>query len=275
MYGQSFTVVAASLIVISGGKQRTMMIKEMAYELVGKLARLRLNYVIREGAIICKRRVWGGQWLIRGARLFGPTSFVVLPESKWLAWEPHMYRLFYGLEVRRFGRMLVLPVLPGVVLDHYWQTTSDPQVQLQAFAAAVVALYNLHQHVVHLPDGVMALYSHADATCYNVLYDPETNQANWFDFETMHPSHLGAVVRQAHDVQLFADSAAALLPVALFPPLAHALFTHYPNRQVQQIVLEELSRPRPTLLALAQTRLPPKRRTIWYESLWQVHAGIG
>lgn len=251
------------------------MLKEIVYQLGGKLAGVRLNDVIKEGALIYKRRAWGGQWLVRGAKCFGPAPFIVLPESTWLAWEPQLYRLFYGLEVRRLGRMLVLPVLPGVVLAHYWRIEPAPQEQLRAFAAAVAALYDLHQHQVHLPDTAMAPYSHADATCYNVLYDPEQGRAIWFDFETMHPSHLEAAVRHACDVQVCADSAAALLPPILFPQLAHTLFTYYPNPQVQQIVLERAARPRFTLLALAQTRLTPKRQAIWYETLRQVHDRMG
>jgi len=253
-----------------------MMLKEAIYLLVKNLARLPLNYVIKESRVICKRRIWGGQWLIWGTKIFRQAPFIVLPEREWLAWEPQMYRHFYSLEVRQFGRMLVLPTLPGIVLADYWRAEPDPQAQLQAFAAAVLALYQLHQHMIRLPGGsTNTLYSHADATCHNVLYDVATDQAIWFDFETVHPAHLATTMRHAHDVQVLADSAAALLPITLFPQLAHTLFTHYPNPQVQQIVLERAARPRFTLLALAQTRLTPKRQAIWYETLRQVHGRMG
>ena len=90
--------------------------------------------------------------------------------------------------------------------------------RLRGLEAASRALRDLH--LVELPraDGVCERLSHGDATLRNVLFDPGTGEARWFDFDTAHDSGVAPAWRHGDDLRALVYSAVESfddVPVAL------------------------------------------------------------
>jgi hypothetical protein len=177
--------------------------------LLGALLRApRLNVVVLRATVVHKRRrPWA--WLLIGlARL----RFKTLSVRAWHAQERLVNRAAYGDLPRVCAGWLVLPRRPGRVLAEH--------LTLRGFAAALRELRRLHT----LPG---LNFSHGDATIWNVTYDPLTDRAWWFDFETAHDRHRPPVWRRADDLRALVCSAAALLTpaeLAAIGPLVCAVY---------------------------------------------------
>jgi len=208
--------------------------------------------------------------LIWGAETFLRPPFHVLSERDWLDWEPQLYRRFYGLAVEAdsTGR-LTLPALPGLVLTDYLRLTGDAGLKMQAFEAALRALWQLHQTQVCFPCRVEALFSHGDATARNVIYDPIKGQARWFDFETMHDLNRPRAWRQADDLRAFTYSTVAHLSGSSLSEAARCVISVYAD----PLVLRELSlivervRHKPDLFHLAQADINKRQSSLWADAL--------
>ncbi len=172
---------------------------------------------------IAKRRRWFGPLLIGPGnlylRLLG-AGVRVLPGAEWRARERALHRVLHGIELETGPRgWLILPRWPGVVLADHARSRLDPvPARLQGLNAAGRALRDLHRVEMPGADGGSELLSHGDATLRNVLFDPGTGEARWFDFDTAHDSTLAPAWRHGDDLRALVYSAVesfADVPVAL------------------------------------------------------------
>jgi glycosyltransferase involved in cell wall biosynthesis/SAM-dependent methyltransferase len=214
-----------------------------------QLGKLRLNaieplQVTGRTPMIAKRRLWFGPLLIRPGNLYlrlldtgvrvlpawewqagGGLVMVrkmtvrVLPAWEWQARERELHRVLHGIELESGPRgRLILPRWPGVVLaDHARDRIGHATQRLRGLYAASRALRALHGVELVVAGGTRERLSHGDATLRNVLFDPETGEARWFDFDTAHDPGRGPAWRHGDDLRALIYSAVesfADLPVA-------------------------------------------------------------
>ena len=144
----------------------------------------------------------------------------VLPGAEWRARERALHRALHGIELETGPRgWLILPRWPGVVLADHARSRLDPApARLRGLGAASRALRDLHRVELPRADGGCERLSHGDATLRNVLFDPGTGEARWFDFDTAHDPGLAPAWRHGDDLRALVYSAVesfADVPVAL------------------------------------------------------------
>jgi hypothetical protein len=171
---------------------------------------------------IAKRRRWFGPLLIGPGnlylRLLG-SGVRILPGKEWRARERALHRALHGIELETGRRgWLILPRWPGVVLADHARSRLTATARLRGLGAASRALRDLHRVELPRADGGCERLSHGDATLRNVLFDPGTGEARWFDFDTAHDPGLALVWRHGDDLRALVYSAVesfADVPVAL------------------------------------------------------------
>ncbi len=216
---------------------------------------------------IAKRRRWFSHLLIGPINLFLRllrSGVRVLPGAEWQARERALHRLLHGIELESCSRgWLVFPRWPGIVLADYARTAIVPVPdRLRGLAAATRALQELHRFDLPGADGVGERLSHGDATLRNVVFDPETGTARWFDFDTVHVPGLDAAWRQGDDLRALIDSAVESfddVPVSLILRTIQEAYTDPgPWEQLRaRLAREGLHR---SLLHRAQANPSPERR---------------
>jgi hypothetical protein len=175
------------------------------------LGRLRLHAIEPRQApgrppTIAKRRRWFGPLLIGPGNLYLrllQSRVRILPGAEWQSRERALHRVLHGIELETGPRgWLILPRWPGMVLADYAQSRIDPApARLRGLGAASRALRDLHRVELARADGVCERLSHGDATLRNVLFDPETGEARWFDFDTAHDPGLAPAWRHGDDLR--------------------------------------------------------------------------
>ena len=161
---------------------------------------------------IAKRRRWFGPLLIGPGnlylRLLG-SGVRVLPGAEWRARERTIYLALYGVELEGGpGGRLIFPRWPGVVLADHARSRLDPApARLRGLGAASRALHDLHRVELPRADGGCEPLSHGDATLRNVLFDPGSGEARWFDFDTAHDPRLDPAWRHGDDLRALVYSA--------------------------------------------------------------------
>ncbi len=163
-------------------------------------------------AMIGKRRRWFVPVLIRPVNLYLRllrARVRVLPEADWQSRERTLHRVLHGIELETGPRgWLILPRWPGVVLADYARSPMDPApARLRGLGAASRALKDLHLVELLHPGGACERLSHGDATLRNVLFDPGTGEARWFDFDTAHDPGLVPDWRHSDDLRALLYSA--------------------------------------------------------------------
>jgi hypothetical protein len=181
------------------------------------LARVRLHVIEPRLApghppLFAKRRRWFGSWIIGPGNLYLrwlDSKVCVLPDRRWHRWECSVHRRLYGFECTVDSRgWLVLPFWPGTVLANFGADIRLPHDdRLRALATASHALAGLHRIDMPLHDGIHGQFSHGDATLRNVIYDPASSRAHWFDFDTVHDTSEPAFARHADDLRALLYSA--------------------------------------------------------------------
>jgi glycosyltransferase involved in cell wall biosynthesis len=181
------------------------------------LGKLRLHVIEHRQApggptTIAKRRRWFGTLLIGPVNLYLrllAAGVRVLPWAEWQSRECTLYRVLHGIELDTSHRgWLILPRWPGVVLSDYARSPLDPApARLRGLGAASRALWDLHRVTLPRADGVCERLSHGDATLRNVLFDPATGEARWFDFDTAHDPGLVPAWRHGDDLRALVYSA--------------------------------------------------------------------
>jgi hypothetical protein len=181
------------------------------------LGKLRLHAIEQRQApgrppTIAKRRRWFSALLIGPGnvylRLLG-SGVRVLPGAEWRARERALHRALHGIELETDSRgWLILPRWPGVVLADYARSRHDPApARLRGLIAASRALWNLHRIEQPRAGGGSERLSHGDATLRNALFDPETGEAHWFDFDMAHDPGLATAWRYGDDLRALLYSA--------------------------------------------------------------------
>ena len=173
--------------------------------------------------MIAKRRRWFSPLLIGPGNLYLrllKSGVRVLHGAEWQARERALYRALHGIELETGPRgWLILPRWPGVVLADHARSRLDPApARLRGLGAASRALRDLHRVELPRADGGCERLSHGDATLRNVLFDPGTGEARWFDFDTAHDPGLAPAWRHGDDLRALVYSAVesfADVPVAL------------------------------------------------------------
>lgn len=203
-----------------------------------------------------KRRRWYAPALIACARLCRP-RFLVLSGTEWATWERAVYEQLYGELIHSEGDALELPARPGQPLAQILSASTGLSRAIGAVAAALLALAELHQRTIILPDGAACRFSHGDATAANVTYLDQPARVWWFDFETAHPASRPHAWRCADDIRALIFSSAALLGEASISELARLPATHYASPPIlaalRDCMLDLLHRPDP--LHIAQARI--------------------
>jgi glycosyltransferase involved in cell wall biosynthesis len=182
-----------------------------------KLSRVRLNVIKPRTApghspLIAKRRRWFSRFIIAPGNLYLrwlDSKVRVLPDRIWRRWEFAVHRQLYGIECRVDSRgWLLVPFWPGTVVAGYGADIRLARDErLRALATASHALRRLHLIDIFLYDGTRGRFSHGDATLRNVIYDPESARAHWFDFDTVHDPCEPALGRHADDLRALLYSA--------------------------------------------------------------------
>ena len=183
---------------------RSLMPAARAYFFVCRV----LGRLLRSGRYAKARIVdQDGQRQVRKYRLFyapllvrigGPlmrlldTGVRVLPQREWEEREQEVYRTLYGASIATDAGVLVLPCFRGETLAALLEDpTLEESARRDAIQRAVVALAEFHRRG----------FTHGDAMAENVLIDPESGVAHWFDFETVHDSSRSIAWRRADDVR--------------------------------------------------------------------------
>jgi hypothetical protein len=105
-----------------------------------------------------------------------------------------------------------------VLADHARSRLDPAPARLRGLGAACRALRDLHRVELPCADRGCERLSHGDATLRNVLFDPGTGEARWFDFDTAHAPGLAPAWRHSDDLRALVYSAVesfADVPVAL------------------------------------------------------------
>jgi hypothetical protein len=236
------------------------------------LGKLRLHAIEHRQApggppTIAKRRLWFGPLLIGPCnlylRLLG-SGVRVLPGAEWRERERTLHRTLHGIELETGPRgWLILPRWPGVVLADHARSRLDPAPgRLRALGAASRALRDLHRVELPRADAGCERLSHGDATLRNVLFDPGTGEARWFDFDTAHDPGLAPAWRHGDDLRALVYSTVesfADLPVALLLRTVQDAYSDPgPWEQLRDRLARGVLHRSP--LHLAQARPPDGRR---------------
>ena len=113
---------------------------------------------------------------------------------------------------------------------------------IEVLSIALRELHRLHQIAVEIGRGkdIRHLpFSHGDASVTNALFDVETSQVCWFDFDLRHDLRQPAALRHADDLRAFLFTAERCLPIEFHSEKAILTFKDamrlaYPDEQVWQ-----------------------------------------
>ncbi|MDR3636970.1 MAG: hypothetical protein P4L84_24410 [Isosphaeraceae bacterium] len=236
------------------------------------LGKLRLHAIeprerLGRPPMIAKRRRWFSPLLIGPGnlclRLLG-SGVRVLPGAEWQARERTLHRALHGIELETGPRgWLLLPRWPGMVLaDHARSRLNPAPARLRGLGAASRALRDLHRVELPHADGGCERLSHGDATLRNVLFDPGTEEARWFDFDTAHAPGLAPAWRHGDDLRALVYSAVESFADVAVADLLRTVRDAYADPAPWEQLRDRLARGAlyRSPLHLAQACLPDGRR---------------
>ncbi len=129
------------------------------------------------GAVIAAGNVWFG---------WAGAQFRMFPRIEaWVSHEQRMFQLLHGRSIRREGRALVMPRLPG----------EDLLAVARADAGATEPFFHAGRALAVLHGAGL---THGDVNLGNVLVDGP--RAAWIDFDAAHDERLPLPVRAADDL---------------------------------------------------------------------------
>lgn len=188
------------------------------------IASVKLNHV-EVGRQVRKRRKTFTIWAIPCINLVCDglrVGIELLPRQSWLRHELHLHRQVLDRRCRIDNGTLITERLPGVCLRSYLGGETDSLQIRRALEAAVKALHQLHQQG----------HSHSDAALHNVFYEPQQQQARWFDFESRH-HRTSLEWARAQDLMALSCSAAKAVGRSRVRLVAQALES-YPCSEVKK-----------------------------------------
>ena len=182
------------------------------------IQRVNVNHVSFEDidgkAFVRKRRSWYDWALIAPGNIvfrFRQTPVRVLYKGEWVRWERTL-KLALRNERISAGKELLCEKISGQPLSDYLSTETKFPQKLASLKTATLALKALHKTSVELAGFERPIkLSHGDAAIANVLYEIESNQAEWFDFDLRHDLRIDAVQRHADDLRALLFTAGCCL----------------------------------------------------------------
>lgn len=154
----------------------------------------------------------------------------VLHRNEWIDWEKSVNQALGNDSIsdsETSPKRLFLNRIPGQPIGTCMNQSTDVATKLQMVASATDGLWNLHQHSL---DGWPL--SHADASVQNVMFDRETGNTQWFDFDLRHSGSTKAVARHADDLRALAFTAVTFFTNDSVAQLADTLIQNYPTPEV-------------------------------------------
>jgi hypothetical protein len=181
------------------------------------------------------------------------TGVRLLVQREWEARERQLHHALRddGIEVERDGT-LVLPCLPGTTLAALLEDPSlGARGRRRAIGLAVAALADFHSSGL----------THGDAMAENVLVDLESDQAHWFDFETVHDPGRPMAWRRADDLRALLATCACRLADEQLPETIDLMLTVYADEEIARLVTDRFASPlvRPLAFHLGQAPLSYRR----------------
>ena len=205
--------------------------------LLSKLRLHRVAFAANDGIdVVHKRRKVWATWVISPGNLFlklTGSSIVVLPSSRWIAWElavdaARQRNLVstaggnaIGLSCRRIPGQSLAQILAHHHVGHEQKSA--------ALRWSLLALNELHRHVADWGDGIVQSISHGDATANNVIVNLDNGTACWIDFDTRHHPSLTEADRRTDDLRALIYSAAVHWPATRYLDLAEILIESQPE----------------------------------------------
>jgi len=187
----------------------------------------------RNRPVVTKRRnVYGGRAadLINFyLRLAGIPIRFLSDVRKWRRWEVSCFQMLNGDRFRASvtdPRTIALDKLPGQSL---WDHMKAGTLNRRMLRAAAREFRHAH---AQQPNGSKTLWSHADASMTNVIYNQKSGRARLIDFEIVHEESLPVLARHADDLRVFLLDMVGTVPASSWLPLAVSFLKAYGNREV-------------------------------------------
>jgi hypothetical protein len=178
---------------------------------------LKINSIsekLRRGRrVVVKRRNVYSEQLADLANLYFRLSNIPIrfwsKVKDWKRWEAGCFQMLNGDRFRAFAsgaNTVCADKLPG---ESLWEHMNRGTLTRPMLEAAGREFRRAHQFWTDEFDG---LWSHADATTTNVIYNEKTGRARLIDFEIIHHKSLPATTRHADDLLVFLLDILAIAP---------------------------------------------------------------
>jgi hypothetical protein len=142
----------------------------------------------------------------------------------WKRWEAGCFQMLNGDRFRVFAsdaETICFDKLPGESLWDHMNRGTLTRPMLEAAGREFCRAHQFWSEEFH------DLWSHADATTTNVIYDEKTGRARLIDFEIIHHKSLPAPTRHADDLLVFLLDILAIAPSRQWLPFALCFLNAY------------------------------------------------
>jgi hypothetical protein len=184
--------------------------------------------VRRRRRIVVKRRNIYSEQLADLANLYFRLSNIPIrfwsKVEDWKRWEAGCFQMLNGDRFRVFtsdAETVCFDKLPG---ESLWDHMNRGTLTRPMLEAAAREFRRAHQF---WSEEFRGLWSHADATTTNVIYDEKTGRARLIDFEIIHHKSLPATTRHADDLLVFLLDILAIAPSRQWLPFALCFLNAY------------------------------------------------
>ena len=214
------------------------------------ISRVRINRISFE-------KIDGQEYVLKKRSLISPVLIVigncvlslrhvpvkVLHYREWIDWDRRIQAAVTSPASQETSQGLLVPRKLGrPISDLIRLNAIEDERIIEVFSLALRELYRLHQLSVEVVTGVeakFAYFSHGDASVSNVLFDVDSDQACWFDFDLRHDFRRSATLRHADDLRAFLFTAMKCLSKKdsteeLNQRFKQAMRLAYPAEQVWQ-----------------------------------------
>ena len=198
---------------------------------------LKINSIsekVRRGRrVVVKRRNIYSEQLADLANLYFRLSNIPIrfwsKVEDWKRWEAGCFQMLNGDRFRVFAsdaETVCFDKLPG---ESLWDHMNRGTLTRPMLEATGREFRRAHQF---WSEEFRDLWSHADATTTNVIYDKKTRRARLIDFEIVHHKSLPAITRHADDLLVFLLDILAIAPSRQWLPFALCFLNAYGDTEV-------------------------------------------
>ncbi len=200
---------------------------------------------VRRGRrVVVKRRQVYGEQLADLANLYFRMSNIPIrfwsKAEDWKRWEVECFQMLNGDRFRVFtsgAKTVCFDKLPG---ESLWDHMNRGTLARPMLEAAGREFRRAHQF---WSEEFRDLWSHADATTTNVIYDEKAGRARLIDFEIIHHKSLPAITRHADDLLVFLLDILAIAPSRQWLPFALCFLNTYGDTDVIAELKNQLAVP--------------------------------